>query len=71
HFNKFEFVEAIEAYNKLVEDGKGDAYVYAQLAEANYNIFSTQEAERWYAKALESDQDPEMMYKYSQMLKAN
>jgi len=71
HFNKFEFVEAIEAYNKLVEDGKGDTYVYAQLAEANYNIFSTQEAERWYAKALESDQDPEMMYKYSQMLKAN
>ncbi|MFL0353412.1 OmpA family protein [Xanthomarina sp. GH4-25] len=71
HFNKFEFVEAIEAYNKLVENGKGDAYIYGQLAEANYNIFSTAEAERWYAKALEFDQDPEMIYKYSQMLKAN
>ncbi|MCX7551042.1 OmpA family protein [Xanthomarina sp. F2636L] len=72
HFNKFEFVEAITAYNKLVEDGKGDAYVYGQLAEANYNIFSTAEAERWYAKALEANQDnPEMIFKYSQMLKAN
>ncbi|RBP34908.1 outer membrane protein OmpA-like peptidoglycan-associated protein [Oceanihabitans sediminis] len=71
HFDKFEFVEAIAAYNKLVEKGQGDAYVYTKLAEANYNIFSTTEAEKWYAKALESSQDAEMMYKYSQMLKAN
>jgi len=72
HFSKFEFIEAIAAYNKLVENGNGDAYVYGQLAEANYNIFSTTEAERWYAKALEVDQNnPEMMFKYSQMLKAN
>jgi len=71
YFAKYEFVDAIEAYAKLVEDGKGDEYVYTQLAEANYNIFSTVEAERWYAKALESNQDPDMIYKYSQMLKAN
>lgn len=72
HFNKFEFIEAIEAYNKLIEKGEGDAYVYGQLAEANYNIFSTTEAERWYAKALDANgDDPEMMFKYSQMLKAN
>lgn len=72
HFNKYEFIEAITAYNKLVENGQGDAYVYGQLAEANYNIFSTTEAERWYAKALEANQDnPEMIFKYSQMLKAN
>lgn len=71
HFSKFEFIEAIEAYNKLIEKGKGDQYVYSQLAEANYNLYSTVEAERWYAKALESNQDSEMIYKYSQMLKAN
>jgi outer membrane protein OmpA-like peptidoglycan-associated protein/tetratricopeptide (TPR) repeat protein len=71
YFAKYEFVEAIEAYSKLVEDGKGDEYVYGQLAEANYNIFSTSEAEQWYAKALETSQDSEMIYKYSQMLKAN
>lgn len=71
HFSKFEFVEAAEDYNKLIANGKGDAYVYGKLAEAYYNIFNTVEAERWYAKALESSQAPEMIFKYSQMLKAN
>jgi outer membrane protein OmpA-like peptidoglycan-associated protein/tetratricopeptide (TPR) repeat protein len=71
HFARFEFVEAAEDYAKLVEDGKGDPYVYGQLAESYYNIFNTVEAERWYARALETSDNPEMMYKYSQMLKAN
>ncbi|WP_339753700.1 OmpA family protein [uncultured Winogradskyella sp.] len=70
-FSRFEFVKAAESYNKLIENGKGDAYVYSQLAESYYNIFNTVEAERWYDKALESSDNPEMVYKYSQMLKAN
>jgi tetratricopeptide (TPR) repeat protein len=70
-FERFEFVKAAKSYNKLVENGKGDAYVYAQLAESYYNIFNTVEAERWYAKALETSNEPEMIYRYSQMLKAN
>ena len=71
HFTRLEFVNAAESYNKLVEKGKGDTYVYGQLAESYYNIFNTVEAERWYAKTLESSDNPEMVYKYSQMLKAN
>ncbi|MBR9758371.1 MAG: OmpA family protein [Algicola sp.] len=73
YFSEYAFVEAIDAYNKLVEKGKADSYVYAQLAEANYNIFNTEEAEKWYAKALEGtgDQDAETIYKYAQMLRAN
>ena len=71
HFARFEFVEAAEDYAKLVEDGKADTYVYGQLAESYYNVFNTVEAERYYAKALEGSQNPEMIYKYSQMLKAN
>ncbi len=71
HFTRLEFVNAAESYNKLVEKGKGDPYVYGQLAESYYNIFNTVEAERWYAKTLESSDNPEMVYKYSQMLKAN
>ena len=71
HFARFEFVEAAEDYNKLVENGKADAYVYKQLAESYYNIFNTVEAERWYAKALETSDDPEMMHKYAEMLKSN
>jgi outer membrane protein OmpA-like peptidoglycan-associated protein/tetratricopeptide (TPR) repeat protein len=70
-FTRFEFVKAAESYSKLVDAGKGDAYVYGRLAECYYNIFDTVEAERWYAKSLESSSDPEMIYKYSQMLKAN
>lgn len=73
HFNQLEFVEAAKDYEKLVEDGKADNYVYAQLAEAYYNVFDTQNAERYYFKALESNPAPnsEMIYKYAQMLKAN
>ncbi len=70
-FSRYEFVDAAEAYKKLVDDGKGDGYVYAQLAESYYNVFNTQEAETWYAKALETSDEPEMIFKYSQMLKAN
>ncbi|WP_400075551.1 OmpA family protein [Winogradskyella sp. R77965] len=71
HFARYEFVKAANSYNKLVEDEKADAYVYNQLAESYYNIFNTVEAEKWYAIALESSDSPEMIYKYSQMLKAN
>ncbi|WP_055447123.1 OmpA family protein [Lacinutrix mariniflava] len=71
HFAKFEFVEAIEDYNKLIEKGLADAYVYGRLAEANYNIYNSVEAEKWFSKALETSQEPEMIFKYSEMLKAN
>ena len=71
HFNKFEFVEAATDYLKLVTDGKADTYVYSQLAESYFNVFNTIEAEKWYAKALETSSEPEMVYNYSQMLKAN
>jgi outer membrane protein OmpA-like peptidoglycan-associated protein/tetratricopeptide (TPR) repeat protein len=71
HFSRYQFVEAAEDYAKLVEDGKGDTYVYSQLAESYYNVFNTQEAEKWYAKALETSDNPEMIFKYAQMLKAN
>ena len=71
HFNRLEFVDAAEDYLKLVTDGKADSYVYEQLAECYYNIFNTVEAERWYRKALESSDNPETVYRYSQMLKAN
>lgn len=70
-FARFEYVDAAKAYQKLVENGKGDAYVYKQLADANYNMFNSTEAVKWYAKATESDQDAETYYRYAQMLKAN
>ncbi|WP_452227395.1 OmpA family protein [Lacinutrix cladophorae] len=71
HFSRFDFNKAIESYEKLVEKGNADEYVYKRLAEANFNIFNTVDAEKWYAKALETSQDPETMINYVQMLKAN
>jgi outer membrane protein OmpA-like peptidoglycan-associated protein/tetratricopeptide (TPR) repeat protein len=73
HFNQLEFVDAAKDYQKLVEDGKADNYVYAQLAESYYNVFDTKNAERYYYQALENNPAPnsEMIYKYAQMLKAN
>jgi outer membrane protein OmpA-like peptidoglycan-associated protein/tetratricopeptide (TPR) repeat protein len=70
-FSKFEFVEAAKAYEELITKGDGDAYVYGKLADAYYNVFNTVDAEKWYAKTLESSEVPETIYKYSQMLKAN
>ena len=70
-FSRLEFVKAAENYSALVEDGKGDTYIYGRLADSYYNIFNTFEAERWYSKVLESSESPEMIYKYAQMLKAN
>jgi len=71
-FAKFEFVDAIAAYTKLVDKGQGSTYIYSRLAEANYNIFSTVEAEKWYVKAIEAgNTTPETLWQYSEMLKAN
>jgi len=71
HYERFEFVEAAEEYAKLANQGDAGTFVYSRLAESYYNIFNTEDAEKWYAKALENSDDPEMTYKYSQMLKAN
>ena len=69
-FARFEYVKAAKEYVKLVENGKADPYVYKQLADANYNMFNSTEAVKWYAKATETQQDAETYFRYAQMLKA-
>lgn len=69
-YNRLEYVDAADAYLKLVDKGKGDGYVYRQLAESYYNVFNSKEAVKWYAKAVESQQDAETHFHYAQMLKA-
>ena len=70
-FAKFEFVEAAKAYQEVISKGNGSEYVYAQLAEAYYNVFNTVDAEKWYAKTLETSEALSLIFKYAQMLKAN
>ena len=69
-FARFEYVDAVKEYQKLLENGKADPYVYKQLADANYNMFNSAEAIKWYKKATETQQDAETYYRYAQMLKA-
>ena len=70
-FARYEYVDAAKAYLRLVENDKGDPYVYKQLADSYYNVFNTAEAAKWYARATETNQDAETYYRYAQMLKAN
>lgn len=70
-YNRYEYIDAAEAYLKLVSNNKADNYVYRQLADSYYNVFNTVEAAKWYAKATEEKQDAEIYYRYAQMLKTN
>ena len=70
-FARYEYVDAAAAYVKLTENGKGDPYVYKQLGDTYYNMFNTAEAIKWYARAVETDQDAETYYRYAQMLKGS
>lgn len=70
YFARYEFVDAAQEYEKLVNNGKADAYVYKQLADSYYQVFNATEAVKWFSKASEQEQDAEFYYKYAQMLKA-
>lgn len=70
-FQRYEYVKAIKEYQKLVDGGSSDGYVFKQIADAYYNMFNTTEAIKWYAKATTSKQDAETYYRYAQMLKSN
>jgi outer membrane protein OmpA-like peptidoglycan-associated protein/tetratricopeptide (TPR) repeat protein len=69
-FDRYEYVDAANEYLKLAQNGKGDTYVFKQLADSYYSIFNTKEAVKWYAKAVAQKQDAETYYKYAQMLKS-
>ena len=70
-FSRYEYVDAAKEYQKLADNGKGDSYVYKQLADTYFNMFNTKEAATWYAKATETPQDAETYFRYAQMLKAD
>lgn len=71
HFDRLEYVKAAEEYEKLVNRGKADDYVYTRLANAYYFINDTQKAEPYFRQVADSSNDPELLYSYAQTLKAN
>ncbi|GGG39691.1 OmpA family protein [Bizionia arctica] len=69
-FESYQYVDAIDAYLILIKNNKADAHVYKQLADSYYNVFNIEEATKWYAKAVQTDQDAETYFKYAQTLKS-
>ncbi len=69
-YDSYQYVAAIDAYEKLVVDNEADAYVYKKLADSYYQIYDMKQAATWYSKAVESVQDAETHYRYAQTLKA-
>lgn len=70
-FESYDYVEAAQEYIALVENGNSDTYVSKQLGDSYYYMHNTIESEKWYAKAIQSQQDAETYYRYAQMLKSN
>ncbi len=71
YYNRLQYVKAAKTYEKIVSNDKADDYVYKKLADTYFNIFDSKNAEKYYAKVADKTDDPEVFYRYSQMLKAN
>jgi len=71
YYNRLQYVKAAETYEKVVAKGEVDNHVYKNLADAYYQIFDTKNAEKYYAILAPKSDDPEMFFRYAQMLKAN
>ena len=70
-YDRLQFVKAAEEYLKLSDSELNSEYVINRLANCYYNLFETSEAEKWFKKIVNKNPDAELIYKYSQMLKAN
>ena len=72
HYDRFEYTDAIEDYERLIERGKADDYVYERLANCYYNINDTEKAATYYKRIVDnSNVNSEAVYNYAQSLKAN
>jgi len=71
YYKKLHFIDAIKAYNKVVDDRKDDDYVHLQLATSYRLTSNSVEAEKWYAQIVKKNKDPENYFWYAQMLAAN
>lgn len=69
-FESYQYVAAIDEYQKLAESKNANAYVFTQLAESYYNVFDSQNAVQWFEKATAKGKAAaEIYYHYAQSLK--
>ncbi len=73
HFDRLEYLDAIDDYEKLVEKGKADAYVYKQLAIASTNVFKNEKAISYYEEYFDMNEsaDAEDYLNYAKLLVAD
>jgi outer membrane protein OmpA-like peptidoglycan-associated protein len=72
-YDQFNYMDAIERYEALVEDGTADAEVLKKLGNSHYLNANYEEASKWYAQLLETPQndfEPDYYYRYAQSLKS-
>ncbi|MEL7270219.1 MAG: OmpA family protein [Bacteroidota bacterium] len=73
NFNDYAFMDAIESYEELVEDGYSDEQIFKKLGNANYVNARYEEASQWYGKLVELEEveiESEYYYRYAQSLKS-
>ncbi|MDX1461673.1 MAG: OmpA family protein [Marinirhabdus sp.] len=71
-YKRLQYTDAAEAYQKLLKKGKGSRYVFEQLGNSYFYINDTKKAETYYNRVVKGrNVDPETLYNYSQVLKAN
>lgn len=71
-YDRLNYTDAVEAYQKLIKDGDASPYVYERLANTYFFINNTKNAETYYAKVVKGkNTDAETIYNYAQSLKAN
>lgn len=72
YYDRLQYTDAAEAYQKLLKKGEGSTYVFERLGHSYYFINDTKKAETYYKRVVRAkDVDPETVYNYAQSLKAN
>jgi tetratricopeptide (TPR) repeat protein len=73
HFDRLEYVKAIDDYEKLVEKEKANTYVYRRLAQSYFNVYKTKKAERFYELVIKDEENakPNDFLQYAKTLQAN
>ena len=71
-YDKYEFIDAIQIYEKVAEKGYKDEKMFQRLGNAYYFNADLKKALKWYDQLfdLNAEQEPEYFYRYAQSLKS-
>ncbi|QJP35912.1 OmpA family protein [Nonlabens sp. Ci31] len=70
-YEQLRYVDAAEAYEKLIKNGIRTPHVYTQLGDSYFYNSDFKNAEKNYARAIKNDPQAETLYRYAQSLKAS